>query len=64
LLCAISTGPHGELSIPIWGPKATGDPTDICRPIGVEVHAVNPDLLARWQSPAISTYNGMHGLKI
>jgi len=63
LLCAISTCPHGDMSIPIWGPKATGDPIDICRPIGVEVHAVHPDLLAGWESPAVSTYNGMHGMR-
>jgi uncharacterized protein YcgI (DUF1989 family) len=62
LLCAISTCPHGDMSVPIWGPKASGDPIDICRPIGVEVHAVKPDLLAGWEFPPVSTYKGLHGM--
>jgi uncharacterized protein YcgI (DUF1989 family) len=48
LLCAISTCPHGDMSIPIWGPNAVGDPLSICRPIGVEVYSVSPEVLAGW----------------
>ncbi|PYM53649.1 MAG: hypothetical protein DMD79_26040 [Candidatus Rokuibacteriota bacterium] len=51
LLCAISTCPGGDLSIPLWGPDA-GDPLTVCRPLGVEVC-----------SPAPSDYRGNHGLR-
>jgi uncharacterized protein YcgI (DUF1989 family) len=62
LLCAISTCPHGDMSIPIWGPNATADSRNICRPIGVEVHALDPEVLKEWQPPTISTYAGLHGM--
>ena len=61
LLCAISTCPGGDLSIPLWGPDA-GDPLTVCRPLGVEVYAPDPALLAGWRSPAPSDYRGNHGL--
>ena len=31
VLCAISVCPHGDLSVPVWGPDA-GDPLATCRP--------------------------------
>jgi len=62
LLCAISTCPHGDMSVPIWGPNAVSDPASICRPIGVEVYAVEPSLLKGWSTPAPSNYRGMHGM--
>ncbi|MFN0300514.1 MAG: urea carboxylase-associated family protein [Burkholderiales bacterium] len=62
LLCAISTCPHGDMSVPIWGPNAT-DPLKVCRPLGVEVYDVNPALLRGWRSPQASDYSGMHGLR-
>ena len=62
LLCAISTCPGGDLSIPLWGPDA-GDPLTVCRPLGVEVYAPDPALLAGWRSPAPSDYRGNHGLR-
>ena len=40
LLCAISACPGGDLSVPLWGPDAR-DPIDVCRPLGVEVYAVD-----------------------
>lgn len=61
LLCAISTCPGGDLSVPMWGPDA-GDPLPTCRPIGVEVFQPDPGLLAGWQSPEVSDYTGMFGL--
>lgn len=61
LLCAISTCPHGDMSVPVWGPDA-GDPAGICRPIGVEVYSPDEELLAGWSSPSISDYSGMHGM--
>lgn len=61
LLCAISTCPHGDMSVPIWGPNAT-DPLKVCRPLGVEVYAIDPALLRDWKSPAPSDYAGVHGL--
>jgi uncharacterized protein YcgI (DUF1989 family) len=60
-LCAISTCPHGDLSVQVWGPEA-GDPLATCRPLGVEVWAPAPELLAGWRSPEPSDYRGDHGL--
>ena len=37
LLCAISTCPGGDLSVPLWGPDA-GDPLPTCRPLGIEIY--------------------------
>lgn len=62
LLCAISTCPHGDMSVPIWGPDAT-DPLKVCRPLGVEVYDLAPELLRHWQGPQESDYSGMHGLR-
>ena len=64
LLCAISTCPHGDMSIPVWGAQASTTTVDICRPIGVEIHAVNPALLADWQTPSVSNYSGLHGMRV
>ena len=61
LLCAISTCPHGDLSVQVWGEDA-GDPTDTCHPLGVEIHQPDPALLEGWQSPPIVDYRGIHGL--
>jgi uncharacterized protein YcgI (DUF1989 family) len=61
LLCAISTCPHGDLSVPMWGP-ARGDPLATCRPLGVEVYRPAPPLLAGWVPPAPAGYHGLHGL--
>ena len=63
LLCAISTCPGGDLSIPLWGPDAR-DPIEVCRPLGVEVYQPVPALLAGWTSPLPSDYRGNHGLRI
>lgn len=60
LLCAISTCPHGDMTLPIWGPNAV-DPTQICRPLGVEVYAVAPELLEGWSEPKVAEYQGLHG---
>jgi uncharacterized protein YcgI (DUF1989 family) len=61
LLCALSTCPGGDLSIPLWGPDAR-DPLEVCRPLGVEVYDPPGGLLEGWQSPARSDYRGNHGL--
>ena len=63
LLCALSTCPGGDLSVPLWGPDAR-DPIDVCRPLAVEVHALDPDLLDGWKSPESPAYKGGHGLKL
>jgi uncharacterized protein len=63
LLCAISTCPHGDMTIPTWGPNAA-DPITICRPIGVEVYSVDQELLAGWKPPSVSAYSGMHGMNL
>ena len=62
LLCAISTCPGGDLSVPLWGPDA-GDPLPTCKPIGIEVYDLLPELLAGWCSPELSDYDGFFGLK-
>lgn len=62
LLCALSTCPGGDLSVPLWGPDAR-DPIDVCRPLGVEVYRVDPTLLDGWTQPSRAAYQGMHGLR-
>lgn len=61
LLCALSTCPGGDLSVPMWGPDAR-DPIDVCRPLGVEIYRLDENLLKGWQSPAVADYSGHHGL--
>lgn len=61
LLCALSTCPGGDLSVPLWGPDAR-DPIDVCRPLGVEIYALAPTLLHAWKSPRIARYDGHHGM--
>ncbi len=61
LLCAISTCPGGDLSVPLWGPDA-GDPLPTCKPLGVEVHQLDPTLLAGWHPPEPANYQGNHGM--
>jgi hypothetical protein len=61
LLCAISTCPGGDLSIPLWGPDAR-DPIEVCRPLGVEVFEPKAELLDGWKPPERSDYKGSHGL--
>ncbi|RIK46041.1 MAG: hypothetical protein DCC58_04470 [Chloroflexi bacterium] len=63
LLCAISTCPGGDLSLPLWGPDAT-DPVSVCRPLGVEVYQPDAALLDGWQSPQPSDYAGLHGMTL
>lgn len=61
LLCALSTCPGGDLSVPLWGPDAR-DPIDVCRPLGVEIHAPDVGLLEGWAPPESPAYAGGHGL--
>jgi uncharacterized protein len=61
LLCAMSTCPAGDLSIPMWGPDAR-DPIEVCRPLEVEVHRPDPALVNDWTPPPTARYAGMHGL--
>ncbi len=65
LLCALSTCPGGDLSVPLWGPDAR-DPLDVCRPLRVEVYWLDPTLLDGWVSPrpASEVYRGGHGLRL
>jgi uncharacterized protein len=62
LLCAVSTCPGGDLSVPLWGPDA-GDPLPTCKPIGIEVYDLPPELLAGWSSPEPSDYDGFFGYR-
>ena len=63
LLCAISACPGGDLSVPLWGPDAR-DPIDVCRPLGVEVYAVDSRLLVGWKPPEVAVYGGAHGMRV
>ncbi|MFC0112942.1 urea carboxylase-associated family protein [Kibdelosporangium aridum] len=63
LLCALSTCPAGDLSIPLWGPDAR-DPLEVCRPIAVEVYRPDPALTKDWQPPVSSGYQGLHGIRL
>jgi uncharacterized protein YcgI (DUF1989 family) len=62
VLCAISVCPHGDLSVPVWGPNA-GDALATCRPLGVEIWQPAPDLLRGWRAPVVSDYRGGHALR-
>ena len=62
LLCALSTCPGGDLSVPLWGPDAR-DPIDVCRPLGVQVIRPDPALLHGWHSPQPAAYRNLHGLR-
>ncbi len=62
LLCALSTCPGGDLSVPLWGPDAR-DPLDVCHPLGIEVHRPDPALLAGWTPPRRAAYRNLHGIR-
>ena len=63
LLCALSTCPGGDLSVPLWGPEAR-DPLEVCRPLGVEVYQLAAGLLDGWRSPDVAAYAGAHGMRL
>ena len=63
LLCALSTCPGGDLSVPLWGPDAR-DPLEVCRPLGIEVHALDKALLKGWKPPEVAAYKGAHGMRL
>ncbi|MBF7688972.1 urea carboxylase-associated family protein [Acinetobacter rathckeae] len=63
VLCALSTCPGGDLSLPMWGPDAQ-DPISVCRPLGVEIFDLDPELIKDWESPQCSPYAGQHGLTL
>ena len=66
LLCAVSTCPGGDLSVPLWGPEAGAEPR--CHPIGVRLDRVDPKALAAWRPSERARYRGMravrHGLAL
>ncbi len=61
LLCAASTCPGGDLSVPLWGPGAGAEPN--CHPIMVEVFRPDPELVGDWSQPRPAAYQGMHGVR-
>jgi uncharacterized protein YcgI (DUF1989 family) len=61
LLLAASTCPGGDLSVPLWGPDAAGEPS--CNPIGVEVFRLPPGRLTGWRPAERSTYQGAAGMR-
>jgi uncharacterized protein YcgI (DUF1989 family) len=63
LLCALSTCPGGDLSVPLWGPGAR-DPLEVCRPLGVEVYRLAPQTLHGWAPPEPAAYRNNHGMRV
>ena len=63
LLCALSTCPGGDLSIPMWGPDAR-DPLEVCRPLGVQIFKPVASSLTGWKPPEVAAYRGQHGLRL
>jgi uncharacterized protein YcgI (DUF1989 family) len=63
LLCALSTCPGGDLSVPLWGPDAR-DPLGVCRPLGIEIYKLDERLLRGWKSPEVAAYKGQHGMEL
>ncbi len=63
LLCALSTCPGGDLSVPLWGPDAK-DPLEVCRPLGIEIYKPDNSLLHGWRSPEVAAYKGAHGMEL
>jgi len=61
VLCALSTCPHGDLSLPMWGADRV-DPLTTCRGLAVEVYRPAPLLLEGWAPPRPAAYHGLHGL--
>lgn len=61
LLCAVSTCPGGDLSVPLWGPDAGAEP--ICHPIGVQVFRLEPELLDGWRPSVRAAYRGADGAR-
>lgn len=61
LLCALSTCPAGDLSIPLWGPEAR-DPLEVCRPLEIEIHRPAAELVDGWTQPESPAYRGLHGI--
>jgi uncharacterized protein len=61
LLCALSTCPGGDLSVPLWGPDAR-DPIEVCQPLAVEMHELDDNLLRGWKPPVPVGYRGAHGM--
>ncbi len=61
LLCALSTCPAGDLSVPMWGTDAR-DPIEVCRPLDVEILRPDPALVDGWTPPPTAQYAGLHGL--
>ncbi len=61
LLCALSTCPGGDLSVPMWGPGAR-DPIDVCSPLGIEVYRPEGALLRNWKPSTRARYQNLHGM--
>ena len=62
LLCALSTCPGGDLSIPMWGPDAK-DPLEVCRPIAIEVYRPEASALQGWSELGVARYAGLNGMQ-
>jgi uncharacterized protein YcgI (DUF1989 family) len=63
VLCALSTCPGGDLSVPLWGPDAR-DPLEVCRPLGVEVYKLPDSALDGWTPAQPAQYRNNHGMRM
>ena len=57
---AVDLSRRRSLSVPLWGPDAQ-DPLSVCRPLGIEIHALAAKLLDGWKPPEPPAYKGAHG---
>lgn len=65
LLMALSTCPGGDLSVWGFGEEAERQMREVCRPLRVEVFAVQGEkVLEGWDKPEVPEYKGMHGMKV
>lgn len=42
----------------------THDPLEVCRPLGIELYRLAPQLLDGWSLPPVAAYQGQHGVTL
>ena len=63
LLCALSTCPGGDLSVPLWGPDAR-DPLDSVARSVSRCTSSTRQCWKGWKPPESPAYKGAHGMKL
>lgn len=62
LLCALSTCPGGDLSVPLWGGRTRPDRR--VPPAPGRGLSAGHGLLADWHSPGSPAYRNLHGIRL